>query len=55
MKSNEQNYVSILKDALVKISRIEDKYEGDDWQEIEEAREIAKAALKNFEQTQDNT
>jgi hypothetical protein len=32
-------------DALRKIAAIEDLYEGTDWQEIEEARLIARAAI----------
>lgn len=34
-----------LREALKKIAAIEDCYSGTDWQEIEEAREIAQAAL----------
>jgi hypothetical protein len=34
------------KKALEKISKIEDKMHGNDWEEINEARDIADAALK---------
>jgi hypothetical protein len=34
-----------LREALKRIAAIEDRYSGTDWQEIEDAREIARAAL----------
>jgi len=41
MQSNEQK----LRDALQRIIEIKNKMEGSDWEEIEEAREIASQAL----------
>ena len=40
-----------LREALAKISAIENCYYGTDWQEIDEAREIAQAALDGKEAT----
>ena len=37
--------VKKLRAALVRIDAIEDRYDGGDWDEINEAREIARAAL----------
>ena len=39
------NEIDRLREALEKILAIENKTEGGDWDEIEEAREIARAAL----------
>lgn len=41
--------VKELKAAMKQISEIEDQMYGDDWEEIEEAREIADAALAKCE------
>ena len=38
--------VKVLEDALEKIASIENRYNCGDWDEIEEARDIAQAALK---------
>jgi hypothetical protein len=38
--------VQRLREALTKIAAIEDKMFGSDWEEIEEARQIARAAIK---------
>lgn len=37
--------VTRLQDALERITKIENKYSGTDWDEIDEARQIARAAL----------
>lgn len=39
-----------LLEALKKVAAIEDKMFGSDWEEIEEAREIARAAIKAVEE-----
>ena len=41
-----------LLEALKKIEAIEDKMFGSDWEEIEEARDIARAAIKAAEENQ---
>lgn len=43
--SEERAALELAREALRKIVAIEDQYSGTDWQEIEEAREIARAAL----------
>lgn len=41
--------ISLLKDALVRITQIELQEFGGDWDEIEEAQQIAKKALEDAE------
>ena len=44
----EDESKQILLMALYRISKIEDELYGGDWDEIEEARQIAKDALKEY-------
>lgn len=41
----QQRRIRMLEEALKKIAAIQDKTDGGDWDEIEEARKIAAAAL----------
>jgi hypothetical protein len=43
--SAHEEKIKRLREALERIAAIEDKYTGSDWEEIEEARVIARTAL----------
>ena len=44
-----ENALAMMTNALIRIAEIENKYDGGDWEEIDEARNIAAEDLDNFE------